>query len=128
MAKTQSTTATRSVHSTLLSLMARKSGRRINSQGTSTLFGYRRTSRGFAQSSTRCCPNLDFDVPELPETGLSQEFGNHHLSQSDVDSIPASAEEDHQSGTPNERQTTSDTSVTGLAPVKKAKRSQRGRH
>ncbi|KAJ0350606.1 hypothetical protein COL154_013230, partial [Colletotrichum chrysophilum] len=68
--------------------------------------------------------DLDFDVPELPETGLSQEFGNHHLSQSDVDSSPASAEGDHQSGTPNERQTTPDTSVTGSALAKKARRSQ----
>lgn len=68
--------------------------------------------------------HLDFDVPSLPETGLSQEFDNHHLSQSDVDSIPASVEGDHQSGTPNERQTTPDTSVTGSALAKKARRSQ----
>ena len=68
--------------------------------------------------------NLDFNIPPLPETGLSQEFDNHHVSQSDVDSLPASAEGDHQSGTPNERQITPDTSVTGSASAKKARRSQ----
>ncbi|TQN71720.1 hypothetical protein CSHISOI_03789 [Colletotrichum shisoi] len=67
---------------------------------------------------------LDFDVPSLPETGLSQELECRHLSQSDVDSIPASSEADGPSGNSGQPQTTPNTSFTGTASAKKARTSQ----
>lgn len=68
--------------------------------------------------------HLDFGVPLLPETGLSQELECYQISQSDVDSNPAIDEQDSQPGASGGRQTTPDTSLTGSVSVKKAKRSQ----
>ena len=41
---------------------------------------------------------LDFNVPSLAETGLSQGLENHHLSQPDDDTASMSKEYDRQSG------------------------------
>ncbi|KAF6837369.1 hypothetical protein CMUS01_05069 [Colletotrichum musicola] len=65
---------------------------------------------------------LDFDVPSLPETGLSQEFDNHHLSQSDVNSEPVSDDRGRHSGISGERETTPCTSFTGSVSAKKVRR------
>ncbi|KAF6811738.1 hypothetical protein CPLU01_15053 [Colletotrichum plurivorum] len=72
--------------------------------------------------------HLDFDVPSLPETGLSQELECYQLSQSDVDSNPATDKQGGQPGASDGRQTTPDTSLTSSVSVKKAKRSQGRKH
>jgi hypothetical protein len=72
--------------------------------------------------------HLDFDVPSLPETGLSQELECYQLSQSHVDSNPATNKQGSQPGSSDGRQTTPDTSLTSSASVKKAKRSQGRKH
>ncbi|KAF6804173.1 hypothetical protein CSOJ01_10371 [Colletotrichum sojae] len=71
---------------------------------------------------------LDFDVPSLAGTGASQEFDNHYLSQSDVNSAPASDDEDRHSGVSGERETTPGTSFTGSVSARKARRVQGRKH
>jgi len=45
----------------------------------------------------------DFDVPPLPETGLSHGLESHHLSQPDDDTASASKEDDRQSSITDHR-------------------------
>ena len=54
--------------------------------------------------------NLDFDVPSLPETGLSQGLESYHLSQDD----------DTVSSITNQHQVTPDTSIYGTRGSKEA--------
>ncbi|KJZ71533.1 hypothetical protein HIM_09071 [Hirsutella minnesotensis 3608] len=60
--------------------------------------------------------NLDFNVPSLAETGLSQGLESHSLSQSDVESMSLAVEDNH-SG--SER--TPDTSITETGGAKRRK-------
>ena len=61
---------------------------------------------------------LDFDVPSLPGTGLSQGLGSHHLSRPDDDTASASKEDDRQSSIAGHR-ITPDTSFTGPGAAKR---------
>lgn len=63
--------------------------------------------------------HLDFDVPSLPETGLSQELESHHLSQPDVDSAK---EPDPQSSITDAQGATPDTSFTEHGAAKRPRR------
>ncbi|KAK9360701.1 hypothetical protein V1504DRAFT_468987 [Lipomyces starkeyi] len=65
--------------------------------------------------------NLDFDVPSLPETGFSQDLENHHLPQSDADTVPLSVEHDGQSSDTGQKRGTSGTSFTDPGTVKRRK-------
>jgi len=66
---------------------------------------------------------LDFDVPSLPDTGLSQELESHHLSQPD-DTASASKEDDRQSDIADNR-ITPDTSFTGPGAAKRRREGTR---
>lgn len=65
--------------------------------------------------------NLDFDVPSLSETGLSQDLESHHLSQSGADTVPLSVELDSQSGDAGQENGTPGTSFTDPGAAKKRK-------
>ncbi|KAJ8129135.1 hypothetical protein O1611_g4498 [Lasiodiplodia mahajangana] len=56
--------------------------------------------------------NLDFDVASLPEAGLSQDLGNQHVSQSDADSVPLTAERDSRPSNTGQEKGTPGTSFT----------------
>ncbi|KAF5018596.1 hypothetical protein F66182_9425 [Fusarium sp. NRRL 66182] len=76
----------------------------------------------FERISSAICQlpsHLDFTVPPLPETGLSQELESHHLSQSDIGS---GKEPDGQSIIADLQQSTPDTSFTGPGSVKRPRR------
>lgn len=66
--------------------------------------------------------NLDFDVPSLPETGLSQVLESHHLSQLEDDTASMSKEDDHQSSIADQHRVTPDTSFTGPRATKRPRR------
>ncbi|KAI8630351.1 hypothetical protein F5Y19DRAFT_60637 [Xylariaceae sp. FL1651] len=66
--------------------------------------------------------NLDFDVPSLPETGLSQGLESHHLSQPDDDTASGSKEDDCQSSIADQHRVTPDTSFTGPGAAKRPRR------
>ncbi|KPM42309.1 hypothetical protein AK830_g4256 [Neonectria ditissima] len=63
--------------------------------------------------------HLDFDVPSLVETGLTQELESHHLSQSDVVSAK---EPDPQSSITDAQGNTPDTSCTEPGAAKRPRR------
>lgn len=65
--------------------------------------------------------NLDFDVPSLPETGLSQDLESHHLSQSDADTVPLPAEQDSRSSDTGQENGTPGTSFTDPGAAKRRK-------
>ncbi|KAF3768358.1 hypothetical protein M406DRAFT_62625 [Cryphonectria parasitica EP155] len=67
---------------------------------------------------------LDLDMPPLSETRLSQEIVSHRLSQSDIGSARACSEQGHHQPV-DDLETIPDTSFTGSASAKKAKRAQR---
>ncbi|KAH7129635.1 hypothetical protein B0J13DRAFT_140164 [Dactylonectria estremocensis] len=76
----------------------------------------------FERISSAICQlpsHLDFTVPPLPETGLSQELESHHLSQSDIGS---GKEPDGQSIIADLQQGTPDTSFTGSGSAKRPRR------
>ncbi|KAK3366657.1 hypothetical protein B0T24DRAFT_658999 [Lasiosphaeria ovina] len=64
--------------------------------------------------------NLDFDVPSLPDTGLSQRLARHYLSQPDPASM--SKEDDGQSSIADQHRITPDTSFTGPGAAKRPRR------
>ncbi|KAK9258595.1 hypothetical protein V1519DRAFT_316952 [Lipomyces tetrasporus] len=65
--------------------------------------------------------NLDFDVPSLPETGLSQDLESHHLPQSDADTVSLPVEHDGQSSDTGQKRGTSGTSFMGPGAAKRRK-------
>uniref|UniRef100_A0A0B7KJN8 DUF7924 domain-containing protein n=1 Tax=Bionectria ochroleuca TaxID=29856 RepID=A0A0B7KJN8_BIOOC len=65
--------------------------------------------------------NLDFDVPSLPETGLSQSLASHHLSQSDADTEPLPVEKDIQLSDSGQERGTLGTSFTDPGVAKRRK-------
>jgi len=62
--------------------------------------------------------HLDFEVPSLPETGLSQELESHHLSQSD----DSAREPDLQSSIADAQGSTPDTSCTEPVAAKRPRK------
>ncbi|KAK0617926.1 hypothetical protein B0T17DRAFT_495960, partial [Bombardia bombarda] len=60
---------------------------------------------------------LDFGVPSLRESGLSQDLESHHLSQSDADSVSLPVEHDSQSSNAGQR---------GVTPGSQSQRRGRG--
>ncbi|KAJ4327510.1 hypothetical protein N0V84_002036 [Fusarium piperis] len=65
--------------------------------------------------------NLDFDVPSLSETGLSQNLESHHLLQLDADTVSLPVEQDSQSGDAGQEKGTPGTSLTDAGAAKRRK-------
>ncbi|KAK9364479.1 hypothetical protein V1509DRAFT_613426 [Lipomyces kononenkoae] len=65
--------------------------------------------------------NLDFDVPSLPGTGLSQDLESHHLPQSDADNVSLAVEHDCQSSDTGQKRGTSGASFMDPGAAKRRK-------